>query len=196
MNNINEEIRKTLEQDYNIKINKIEMNKESTDGNVFIIYSVDKKYVAKIYDNRKHTKQMIRLHLLLAENKIDAPKIIKNIKGNYYKIINNNFYLVVYSFIEGKKLEYFYKSNGKLDKNLVKQIARNLRKLHNVSVNNKAKLETDKNILDLPKIPFVIEKKTNRKSILHLDLTKSNIIIDKNKVNFIDFDDWVNLYVM
>ena len=196
MNNINKEIKKILTQKYNIETVKIEKNKESTDGNVFIIYGKHKKYVAKIYDDIIHTKRMVNLHLLLDEKKINAPKIIKNIDGNYYyKIIDKNIYLVIYSFIEGKKIEYFYKDKGKLNENLVKRIARNLRKLHNIVIENEIKLpnkeksKSYKNILNLPQIPFMIEENTNRYSILHFDLTKSNIIIDKNKINFIDFDD-------
>ena len=156
MNNINKEIKKILTQKYNIEAVKIEKNKESTDGNVFIIYGKHKEYVAKIYDDIIHTRRMVNLHLLLDEKKINAPKIIKNIDGNYYyEIIDKNIYLVIYSFIEGKKLEYFYKDKGKLNENLVKRIARNLQKLHNVVIENEIKLpnkeksKSDKNILNL-----------------------------------------------
>ena len=134
MNNLNKEIknkiRKALEENYNIELTKIEKSKESTDGNVFIIYSKDKKYIAKVYDNIIHTKQMLYLHLLLAEKRINAPRIIKDVQGNCYEIIDNNSYLMIYSFIEGEQLERFYENKKTLDEDIVKLIAKTLRELH------------------------------------------------------------------
>ena len=189
MNDINKEIknkiRKNLEQNYNIKLTKIEKSEESTDGNVFIIYVKNKRYIAKVYDNIIHTKQMLDLHLLLTEKSINAPRIIKDMQGNYYEKIEDNIYLMIYSFIKGKKLESFYKNKKTLDEELVKLIAKTLREFHDSTNLDEVKNKE----IDFPKVPFEVSKSTKRKSILHFDLTKGNIIINKNKVNFIDFDD-------
>ena len=183
LDNINESleniIKKILEENYNIEVLEIEKSDESTDGNVYIIYGMQNKYVVKVYDNLDHTNQMINLHILLEKNNINAPKIISDNDNKHYEEVKNK-YIVVYSFIEGKKIRSLY-VNGKLEEKIIKKLAISINKLHSIKAGN--------NFLKLPELSFEEKGKVNKKSILHFDLTKENIIVDKDQVYFIDFDD-------
>ena len=74
-----ENLIKVISNNYLIKIIRIEKSEESTIGNVYIIYSDTKRYVAKIYDDLAYTKSMIKLHSDLC-NKLHIPKIIQSKK--------------------------------------------------------------------------------------------------------------------
>ena len=56
--------------------------------------------------------------------------------------------------------------------------SKKIRKLHNLTLNKKFNFKT---------IAFANNLK--RKSVLHFDLTKDNIFINNNQIDFIDFDD-------
>lgn len=163
-------IKSILEKEYLIKVLNIEKNNESTVGNVYIIYTIDNKYVLKIYDDLNHTKSITQLHNELSFI-FHIPKIILNKNNNLYVETSSN-YMVLFSFLEGIQI-------GKLDRIddiIIISIAKELRKLHD---------ETPINIYKLKEIKSNIE----RKSLLHFDLTKGNIFYDRNKIGFIDFDD-------
>ena len=121
---------------------------------------------------------MILLHDDLI-NKINIPKVIKNKKNSGYSILEDNKYVVLYSFLDGVQIG---KKFNKLSNDIVKQLATEIRYLHNLTSN--------KNKYNLKEIPFC-KNKTDRKSLLHFDLTKNNIFFNKenNKIGFIDFDD-------
>lgn len=169
-----------LSKDYNIKSDKIEKNIDSTDGNVYIIYSGEKKYVLKLYDNLKHVQSMISLHTFLKIKNINIPSIIPTINKQLYNIIDLNEYVVIYSFMDGEQLKWD-KTQGNIDSEIIKSIARELKKFHLITQNN--------NEFNLPELSF--GRKTERNSVLHFDLTKHNIFINKdnNKIGLIDFDD-------
>ena len=160
-------LKEILFQKYNINVIDIEKNIESTDGNVYIIKTDKCKYVAKIYTDTHHTLQMVRLHI---------PKIIKTKNKSNYIILSNNSKLVLYSFLEGKKISEIINN---ISSDIIKQIARELKKLHD---------STKQNIYKLDKVPFKVDNSITRYSLLHFDLTKDNIFYN-NKIGFIDFDD-------
>ena len=88
-------------------------------------------------------------------------------------------YIVIYSFLEGKQLSEFINENNNIcPDEIVKLIAKEVRKLHDLTLNNSFNFKT---------IDFA--NNLNRKSILHFDLTKDNIFINNDKIGFIDFDD-------
>lgn len=59
-----------IENAYNIKVDKIEKNSESSAGNVFIIFAQDsEKYVIKIYNDIKHVNNMVNIHTCLYNNR-------------------------------------------------------------------------------------------------------------------------------
>ena len=177
-NMIKSEMEMILKEKYNIIATKIDKNKQSTDGNVYIIYSKDKKYVAKVYNDLRHTKSSIDLYRKLELHEIHTPRIIFNKEKNGFKKILDKNYLVVYSYINGQPIGWNSKT-GKIDKNIITSIATELRKIHKF---------TEKKEFNLNRIPFL--NKEGRQSVLHFDLTKDNIFIDNdNKINFIDFDD-------
>ncbi len=172
-NQVKYEIERILKEKYNIIAKNIEKSAESTDGNVYIVDCNDTKYVIKIYKEISHTKSMVDLYRTLELFKINTPNVIySKDKKEFEKILDTN-YLVVYSYINGQQLEY-----DRLNRKIIMAIARELRKLHNI---------TEKNEFNLHKVQFLDEK--GRQSILHFDLTKNNIFISNNKIYFIDFDD-------
>ena len=177
-NIIKSEIKMILKEKYNIISTQIDKNQQSTDGNVYIIYDGNQKYVVKVYNDLSHTQSMINLHRKLESYGINIPQIISNKEKNGYEKIFNESYLVVFSFINGQAISSNLKK-GKLDNYIIGLIAKELRKIHKF---------TGKNEFNLDKIPFL--NKEGRQSILHFDLTKDNIFIDNdNKISFIDFDD-------
>lgn len=170
-----EEIKKTLAQNYKIETDSIEKNEDSTDGNVYIVKN---KFVVKIYDDLNHVKSMIKIHNLLDENKINAPKIIVNKFGDGYSELLDNKYIVVYTFIDGQPITWD-KNTGRLNEDTIKSIANILKKIHSITRN-----------MELPLQRVEFEKSSEDCSLLHFDLTKNNIFINsKKEITVIDFDD-------
>ena len=167
-----QDIIKVIKDNYRIDVKKIEKNEESTDGNVYVIEDGISKYVLKIYMSEKHTKKMVQLHKILESNNINAPRIVKSIHNVYFEMYEDSYY-VVYSFIEGKKLK-----ECEFEKSKIKHIAKYLKELHKLKVPEDCDLDTVK-----------ITNYDDKKSILHFDITKSNIFINNDEVFFIDFDD-------
>lgn len=173
------EIKSLLEEKYNTSIEKVQKSEQSTDGNVYIAYCKENKYIVKLYKEIKHTKSMIELYKRLETLEFNTPRIIytKNIT-EYEKILNMGYYMVVYSFLDGDPIGW-NSETGKLDKNIIISIAKELKKFHK---------NMDKNEFNLPKVPF--ENNNKRQSALHFDLTRNNIFLcDNNQIGFIDFDD-------
>ena len=169
-------LEKILKESYEIQINNITKNSDSTDGNVYLIESENSKYIFKIYDNLEHTQSMINLHNFLNENNFYVPKIIPTKNKEYYKKYDDN-YIVMYSFLEGSQLKNKIQT---IESEAISKLAKEIRRLHDLTVNVNFNLNT---------IEFNIGQEFERKSILHFDLTKDNIFINKDKIGFIDFDD-------
>lgn len=174
-----EKLKKIIKEKFNIKVNKIEKNLQSTVGNVYILFSNKSKYVIKVYDNLKHTKWIVKLHKVLIKNNFYVPEVIKNNLNKGYLEISKNTYIVVYSFLKGHQLVWD-ETKIKLTDDELCRLAKTLRHLHKITNNSE---------INLPSIPF--ENYIGRKSILHFDLTRQNIFInnEENKIGFIDFDD-------
>lgn len=167
-------LKQVLFENYNLIVKQIVKNEESTDGNVYIIETVDKKFVVKIYNNKKHTDSMIRLHKHLLENNFYVAKIIKNHNNKNYVELKNNI-VVVYSFLDGQQL-----ANLELySEDIIKKLAKELKKFHDI---------TNNNIYELNEISNTLEN-LKRKSALHFNLTKHNVFYNNGKIGFIDFDD-------
>lgn len=176
--NIEEKIKKELEENYTIVVDKIEKNEKSTDGNVFTIYSENsKKYFVKVYDNINHVNQMINIHTYLTKLNINIPKIITSNENKAYMTIFEETYIVVYSLIKEEQITY------NLDDNTISNIAKMLYKIHSVT--------QGENQFKLLKIQFECKNNIERYSLLHFDLTKGNIFVDniENNIGIIDFDD-------
>lgn len=176
---IQKELKIKLEEKYNLKIDKLEKNEQSTDGNVYIVYVKNDKYVVKIYNNIEHTKSMVKLHKQLSLSNLNIPKVIlSKEQKDYEKLIENN-YFVVYSFLEGQQIGWNAQT-GKLEYKTISLIAKMLRRIHLITEGN--------NEFDLKNMPF--ESNQERKSVVHFDLTRNNIFIsDDNLIGIIDFDD-------
>lgn len=171
----NQKIENILKSKYDINVTSIEKSGESTDGNVYIISSIDRiKYVIKVYDNIKHADAMTSIHMYVNQLGLKAPKIIIN---NLEEKISRceDKYIVCYSFAEGVKLKEI-----NLTAEIIKSIAVYLIKLHSINSNK----------FNMEDIPYSVD--SDRQSVLHFDITKHNIFVNQNKNNeicFIDFDD-------
>ena len=169
---ITNEIKEKLINEYNIKeIINIEKNEESSQGNVYIVYTTTKRYVIKNYINLSHTELIIDIHNLLEKNNFNSPIVYENkLKKQYTKLINGS-YIVVYSFWEGKQIGY-NKNSKTMDLVLVENIAKTIKQFHNITKEFKNQIE-----------------EISRKSLLHFDLTRGNIFHNNSKIGIIDFDD-------
>ena len=154
---------------YNLNIIKIDKNIDSTDGNVYNIYTNNNKYIAKVYNDLNHVLNMINIHECLINNNFYIPSIIKTIDNNNYIELNNKI-IVLYSYLEGTKI-----SNLDYSDELVIKIAKEVRRLH--TINNKFNLDE-----------YITDNNNLRLSLIHFDLTKDNIFY-KDRIGFIDFDD-------
>lgn len=176
---VKNELLRTCREKYNFQIERIQKNEQSTDKNVYDIYCNKDRYIMKIYNNIEHTKSMVNLHNKLRLSRINVPKIITTKENENYTQILKEKYIVVYSFIEGKPIERNIQT-GLIDKQTIISIAQMVKKIH--------KLTENRNEFNLPILPFINNSK--RKSLLHFDLTKNNILKSHNgKINIIDFDD-------
>ena len=77
------DLNKIIIEEYLINALKLEKNKESTDGNVYVVYSNNKKYILKIYNDLNHTLAITSIHDTLSNN-FNIPKIIKSKNNNLY----------------------------------------------------------------------------------------------------------------
>lgn len=166
-------LKKIISNNYSIDINSIEKNEESTDGNVYIM---DNKYVMKIYNDISKVESMTKLHAFLQNNGMNIPNVVLT-KDNKEYVLLDDKYIVLYTFLNGKKIGKWFKE----DNEIIKHIARELKKMHDLTTND--------NIFNLKEVPFKLAESLTRKSVLHFDLTKDNIFYNNGKIEFIDFDD-------
>lgn len=164
----------SIKNNYNLDIISIVKNDESSDGNVYNIITADDKYILKIYDDLDKANNMIDIYNYLKE--LYVPRIILT-KNNEYLFKFDNKYVIVYSFLSGMKVSELI-INNLYSNDIIIFIAKEVRKLHDLTLNKKFNFST---------IDFANNLK--RKSVLHFDLTKDNIFISNNQIGFIDFDD-------
>ncbi len=170
-----------LKEKYCLEIDKIVKNEDSTDGNVYMLFNDTTKYILKLYDDKNHAISMINIHKDLRKNGMNVPKIILNKENNGYTSLDDGKYCVIYSFLDGDEIGNLFKN---INAEVSSKIAKEIKKIH--------KITSGDNKYDLKSLPFNIEKKFNRYSTLHFDLTRCNIFYNEDwssKIGFIDFDD-------
>lgn len=157
---------------YDLGIINITKNEDSTDGNVYNVITNNSKYIIKVYDDINKANNMVSIHNYLSD--LYIPRIIKNNEGEYITKCNDK-YIILYSFLDGNSIDIF---NGVFSLDLIKSIAKEVRRLHDMTLNKDFNLE---------RLDFC--NKLERKSLLHFDLTKGNIFNNDSQIGFIDFDD-------
>lgn len=170
-------IKDIIQQRYNLKIINIEKNINSTNGNVYNITTKDTKYILKMYKDINHVHIMSNLFNKLKNEHCYIPNIYKTIDNKEY-IKYLNYYIIVYTYLIGSEIGNIFEN---IPNEISVKLAKELRKMHDMT-------ETLSNI-NLPKVNFY--DKSERKSLLHFDLTRNNIFYNKEKslIGFIDFDD-------
>lgn len=166
---------------YNLEIEEIIKNEDSTDGNVYILINHSNKYIAKLYDSKNHTISMVNIHEYLKNGGMNVPEIILNKENQGYSLLKDGKYCVIYSFLNGEEIGNLFKN---INKDISIKIAKEIKKIHQITNGN--------NKYNLPLLPFKIDKIFNRYSVLHFDLTRCNIFYNENwqsQIGFIDFDD-------
>ena len=109
-------LKEIINNNYPVDVNDIEKNEESTDGNVYIM---DNKYVMKIYDDISKAETMTKLHTFLKSKNINVPNIVLTTNNKEYFSLDNK-YIVLYTFLNGKKIDKWFKD----DVEVIKSIAR------------------------------------------------------------------------
>ena len=122
---------------------------------------------------------MVRIHSLLNERRINIPIIINTKDDEKYCKIDEDNYLVVYSFIEGEQIGWSEKYK-RLSENLIKELADTLKKIHDTKISF---------LNDLENVKYSEADLGNENSLLHFDLTRNNIFVSNGKISIIDFDD-------
>ena len=101
---------------YNLEIEEIIKNEDSTDGNVYILINNSNKYIAKLYDSKNHTISMVNIHEYLKNGGMNVPKIILNKENQGYSLLEDGKYCVIYSFLNGEEIGNLFKNiNKKID---------------------------------------------------------------------------------
>lgn len=164
-----------IEEKYNFKIINIKKNEKSTDKNVYNLFTDKNEYILKIYNSKKHVENMNNLFKKLEQYNFYIPQIYNTIDNKSYIYLFNK-YIIIYSYLAGKEIGEAFSN---LPDDISVLLARKLKKFHDVTKKN----------LNLEVIG--LGNKKLRTSILHFDLTRSNIFYNKNKneIGFIDFDD-------
>ena len=164
-----------IEEKYNFKIINIKKNEKSTDKNVYNLFTDKNEYILKIYNSKKHVENMSNLFKKLEQYNFYIPQIYNTINNKSYIYLFNK-YIIIYSYLAGKEIGEAFSN---LPDDISVLLARKLKKFHDVTKKN----------LNLEVIG--LGNKKLRTSILHFDLTRSNIFYNKNKneIGFIDFDD-------
>lgn len=164
-----------IEEKYNFKIINIKKNEKSTDKNVYNLFTDKNEYILKIYNSKKHVENMSNLFKKLEQYNFYIPQIYNTIDNKSYIYLFNK-YIIIYSYLAGKEIGEAFSN---LPDDISVLLARKLKKFHDVTKKN----------LNLEVIG--LGNKKLRTSILHFDLTRSNIFYNKNKneIGFIDFDD-------
>ena len=164
-----------IEEKYNFKIKNIKKNEKSTDKNVYNLFTDKNEYILKIYNSKKHVENMSNLLKKLKQYNFYIPQIYNTIDNKSYIYLFNK-YIIIYSYLAGKEIGEAFSN---LPDDISVLLARKLKKFHDVTKKN----------LNLEVIG--LGNKKLRTSILHFDLTRSNIFYNKNKneIGFIDFDD-------
>lgn len=164
-----------IEEKYNFKIINIKKNEKSTDKNVYNLFTDKNEYILKIYNSKKHVENMSNLFKKLEQYNFYIPQIYNTIDNKSYIYLFNK-YIIIYSYLAGKEIGEAFSN---LPDDISVLLARKLKKFHEVTKKN----------LNLEVIG--LGNKKLRTSILHFDLTRSNIFYNKNKneIGFIDFDD-------
>ncbi len=102
----NKKIKEILKEKYNINLEKIEKIDRGS-SNIFKIYSKDKKYILKEFNDNKpleNVEKEIDILEFLYNKNINVPKYIKTLSGKYYTI-NQNRIIILQEFIEGYTIE-------------------------------------------------------------------------------------------
>ena len=170
------DLKEILTNNYDISILNIEKNNKSTAGNVYMIYTKKEEYVVKIYSDFSLVESMVYIHNTLSENDFYVPSIIKSKNNNYY-IKDNDKYIIIYSFLTGISLGEKYE---KIPNDVIEKLALEVRRMHTLLKDKKDFLKP---------LSFYSNKKVDRYSALHFDLTRYNIFCFNDKIGFIDFDD-------
>lgn len=180
---------------YNLFKNKkiIKLEKLENQGVCNVLYKIQtpkKEYILRVF-KYAHTNKQSRRN----ETKIQNKAFVKNIAAKVY-IHDEKNSLMICDFLEGHHKE-------KLKKKDIKALVKSLKKLHHIKTKSKPyNMENDfknykkilkdkkskKTIKSSLKELKKIKKYKFQKVLCHHDLNKNNILFNKNKVLFIDWE--------
>jgi homoserine kinase type II len=204
-------VTKILKQ-YGILEYKIEPITDGIENTNLIIHQKNKRLILRIYDKQRNQKEVeleIKIIEYLTKNNIPIPRLIKNKNNNLITIAEEKI-SVLMQFIEGIHPEW-----RPMGEQLGKDIGENQARMNkcllnqNIIKNNIKKESTEINVEKEVFInDFEFNKKINenikklklnelRKCFIHKDISRENIIINKDKIlAFLDFDDCSYSYLI
>ena len=188
-NNLTNFEKEFIEDIYSISIKKIENINSGILNSNFYIFTDNKKYVLRIFEETRDYKEDEQELILLEKlkNIIPVSTAIKNKKEEYISVLNNKKFSL-FKYINGESIK-------KTNQFLIREIGRYLGKFHRFTANIKAEdfnrstrinfdfyykkiKETNINFSDLPS------------GIIHSDIFPDNVLMENNKINaIIDFNE-------
>ena len=188
-NNLTNFEKEFIEDIYSISIKKIENINSGILNSNFYIFTDNKKYVLRIFEETRDYKEDEQELILLEKlkNIIPVSTAIKNKKEEYISVLNNKKFSL-FEYINGESIK-------KTNQFLIREIGRYLGKFHGFTANIKAEdfnrstrinfdfyykkiKEANINFSDLPS------------GIIHSDIFPDNVLMENNKINaIIDFNE-------
>lgn len=200
---------KYIENNYQIKIEKIEFINMGILNSNFLIFTEDKKYVLRIFEADRTLEEEEQEIKLLEEisSIIPVPKIMKS-KDNKYITEYNNKKMSIFEHIDGEIL-----ISRNINQVIMREIAWYLGKLHKFSqnfdlerFNRKSRINLDFYLEEIKKSNIDFEEKEKifllaeelkqidfeilPKGIIHSDIFPDNVIVKEGHINgIIDFNE-------
>lgn len=198
---------------YNINVISSSLIRESSDNKVYLVKTRQGKYVARISKRDIRTDVLFEINWLdyLLKQNIPVVKTIKTTNKKMY-FLSSKSVIVLFKFAQGNCLKICLNKKPNLKK--VKNAARELARIHNVSYSTDIKISRKRNILteidralkikskfikfsegggkfvkELESYREWAKQNGNNKYLVHNDYRPGNIFFDGDKVSVIlDFD--------
>lgn len=189
-----------LQDEYNLTDLIIEKPEDGIEGNTYIITAKKHKYVAKVYVDQQHAKDIAKYQDTIHGSGLPVTAIIKTQTGELVAKLNHQ-HVVLCEFAQGNPIGW-RKEFANMPSNLSHDIAQTLAKMHHVGQSvPQVKLTHTLSAADrfsnfvnnvTLKALAIQDLKAVRQTMIHGDLTRENVFVDpatSDLTAIIDFGD-------